>query len=169
MAYASFTDVQARLGRFQGIFEVSGKHPDQSDVEDLLDSVAGDIDAAIRSRGFDPAAMNASAKAALVDLNAYGALARALPATHLGRQAADLLATAAAVWDSAMGERGTFAAGTHPAIAELEAGQGGGPGPSAGDLWSDDPTYGSERGLAAEDSELEDTNLAPAFRRGQTF
>lgn len=170
MAYADFSDVQARLGRFQGVFEITGKHPNQADVEALLGNVADDIDAAIRARGFDPDALNQSARAALVDLNAYGALARALPSTNLGPQAADLLATAAAVWDSAMGERGSIAAGTHSAFAELEAGAGGGGvGPSAGELWSDDPTYGSIASRAAEDTLLEDTNLAPTFRRGQTF
>lgn len=166
MAYASFDDVISRAGRFAGVFQVDGKHPDQTDIEAFLDDTAELVDAAISAAGFTPSAMTSDAKAALVDLNAYGALVRALSAANMGSQAAALLAEASSVWDLAMGADGSIAAGTHPVIALLQAGGGG---PSAGDLWSDDPTYGSELGLLAEADQLADTNLAPSFRRGQTL
>lgn len=172
MGYATFDDVQARLGRFQGVFEITGKHPDQTDIEALLDEVAADIDAALRSRGFDPAGLNASTKAALLDLNAYGVLARALPSTNLGPQAADLLTVARSVWELAMGASGSIASGTHPAVAELEAGAGGEVGPSAGEFWADEPTYAStlaSRVLASTGQALDVDALEPQFRRGQTL
>jgi hypothetical protein len=165
-SYATFDDVNTRLGRFVGLFSVTGKHPDQTDIEALLDDAAADIDSAISARGFDPATISDEAKAGLVDLNAYGALARALPSANLGPQGAALLAVAQSVWDLAMGAKGSIAAGTFPVIALLEA-EGG--GPAAGDLWSDDPSYGSQAGLESENLQLRDTNLAPAFRRRQSL
>jgi hypothetical protein len=163
MAYGSVDDVLSRAGRFSGVFQVAGKHPDQNDIDAFLDDTAEMIDSAISAAGFAPADMADDAKAALVDLNAYGALVRALSAANLGPQASALLAEARSLWD--LGIAG-IADGTNAVILLLQSGS---IGPSAGDLWSDDPTYGSQLGLEAEALQLADTNLAPAFRRGQSL
>src|SRR5438477_2396277 len=114
MSYASFDDVMSRAGRFAGVFQIAGKHPDQTDIEAFLDDTASQIDSAVSAIGFAPASMTAEAKSSLVDLNAYGALIRALSAANLGPQAAALLTEARTVWDLAMGASGSISAGTHP-------------------------------------------------------
>lgn len=159
-AYASFDDVISRAGRFAGAFQVAGKHPGQTDIEAFLDDTAELIDSTITAVGFSPSAISAEVKASLVDLNAYGALVRALSAANLGPQAAAVLAEAKSVWDLGLG---AITDGTSPVIVLLQSTSSG---PSAGDFWSENPTYGSELGLQSEFDRLADTNLSPAFRRG---
>lgn len=134
MAYASFSDVVARAGRFAGGLTVAGKHPDQADVEKMLADVAGEIDAAIIAAGFALTGLNDTVKAALVDLNAAGALARALPATNPGPAAADVIADAAKTFQD-----GILAIINRslPAIAALEGGLGGELGPGGGSFFDD--------------------------------
>jgi hypothetical protein len=170
MAYASTDDVLARAGRVQGAFQVTGRRPNLTDLDAFLDDTAGLIDAAIRARGFDPDGLDQTTKDAFSDLNAYGALARALSAMQ--DPPTDLLAEARLVWESAMGTpqnpRGTISLGTFPAIAVLEAGAGGGgAGATAGSLWTDEPQYGGLASVTEEANRLRDTNLAPAFSRDQ--
>jgi hypothetical protein len=162
-AYASFDDVAARAGRFAGVFQVAGKHPDQTDIEAFLDDTAAEIDSSITSIGFVPGDITADAKASLVDLNAYGALARALSAANLGPQAAALLTEARSMWDLGIA---AILDGSASIVVLLQSSSAG---PSAGDLWSEDSTYGSRVGLQAEELALWDTNLAPVFRRGQSL
>lgn len=160
MAYADFADVQARAGRFAPIFEVTGKRPDESDVSHLLADCASEIDAAISSAGFSPSSLSAEVKGALRDLNAYGALARALVAADPGPEADDLIERARKVWGHAMGDptsntvfgqRGSIVEGTFPGLAALKATGG----PSAGSFW--------------DSVEVEDADLAPRFARSQTL
>jgi hypothetical protein len=81
------------------------RQPNLADVDAFLVAVSDEIDEAIRARGFDPASLDTNAKAALLDLAAYGALARALRA--LGDRSPEvlqILVEADAVWSSAMGD-----------------------------------------------------------------
>lgn len=161
-AYATFDDVAARAGRFAGVFSIAGKRPDQADVEMLLDNVAAEIDAAVRARGFDPATMDANVRAAFLDLNAYGALARALRAATTGDEADKLITAAEELFAAGLL---AIAEGSFSAILQLEAGAGGAGGATAGDLWGDEPSYGSAASVVSEANQLSDTNLAPAFSR----
>lgn len=171
-AYATTDDVLARAGRVGSAFTVAGRRPNLADVAAFLTAVSVEVDEAIRARGFDPALLDTNAKAALLDLVAYGALSRALRA--LGDRSPEVLsvlAEADAVWTSAMGDTttaGSIRDGTFPVIAALEAGAaGGGPVVSAGSFWTDEPTYGTPAAAQAEWSALRGTNLAPGFSRGQ--
>jgi hypothetical protein len=170
--YASQDDVLARAGRVGGAFSVPGRQPTLADVDAFLVAVSAEIDEAIRARGFDPASLDSNAKAALLDLAAYGALARALRA--LGDRSPEvlqILVEADAVWASAMGDTkapGSISDGTFPVIAALLAGAaGGGAVSSAGSFWGDETDYGRPDQARAEANELWGTNLAPGFSRGQ--
>lgn len=160
MAYADFADVQARAGRFAPIFEVSGKRPDQADVEQLIVDCAAEIDAAITAAGFSPSSLDSAGKAALRDVNAYGALARGLIAADPGAEADDLLARALQVWDAGML---ALKDGSFSSLAVLIS--TGGPG--AGDFWTEEPSYGTPAQLEGEAAALAETNLAPAFSKNQ--
>lgn len=165
MAYAVFADVTARAGRVAGAFSVAGKHPDQADVEKFLADVSALIDAAIRSRGFDPAGLDQTVKDALKDLAAYGALARSLTALDpTGRSGfGALLTEAQGIWEAGLAG---IEAGTAEAILELEAGVGGGgTGSTAGSLSIDDPAYGQNI-PPAQRLEL-NADFAPAIARTQ--
>lgn len=169
-AYAGFGDVQARAGRMAGSLSVAGQHPNQTDVEQFLADTAAEIDAAIRARGFDPASIDDTTKQAFRDLNAYGALYRAMAA--MSNPPPDLISEARSIWEAAMGTpqdpRGTIARGTFPAIAVLEAGGGGGgAGASAGALWTEEPNYGTVAWAESEYWRLRGTNFAPTVTRGQ--
>lgn len=175
-AYADFADVEARAGRYSGVFTVTGQHPNQADVEQLLTDLSALVDVAIRARGYDVATLDTGVKAALRELVAYGALARALatipdPSEELEK----LVVYASRVWGAAMGDpssgsaagqKGSIVAGTHPAIVALEAGEAGAGGQTAGDFWSDEPTFGTAAQVAAE---LRTTppELAPTFAKSQ--
>lgn len=173
MAYCSSDDVLLRAGRFAPAFSVSGARPNATDITTVIDDVAADIDAAIRGHGFDPTAIDSSVADALEDLNAWAALARVLPQANLGRQAAELLATAQAIADLAFGTAqhpgGSLAAGSHPAIAQLMAGLGGETPILGGDFWSDEPDYGTVQSLADQRVADNAGNMAPRFTRGQSL
>jgi hypothetical protein len=171
MAYAVADDVIDRAGRLAAAWPATGGTPGTVTAFDsFLDSCAAEIDAEIMARGFDPSALSQEAIAALVDLNAYGALARALVALvpgSRGGNAADLLAYAQKVWEDGMA---SIKDGTHPLIALLLSGQGGtGNGVSAGSLWSEEPNYGSIAELREEELALYNTNLQVEFRRRMSF
>lgn len=156
----------------RGAFSVAGKHPDATDLQSFLDTTAADIDAAVRARGFDPASLDQSTKDAFADLNAYGALLRGLVA--IPNPPPDLIDEARQIWEAAMGTpqnpAGTIAQGTFPAIAVLEAGEGGGGvGSTAGSLWDEEPEYGSAAWAEAEAAVLRGTNFAPTVTRGQSL
>lgn len=170
--YATRDDVLARAGRIGGAFSIAGKRPNLTDIDGFLDDLSDQVDEAIRARGFDPAALDANAQKSLLDLVAYGALARA--ARALGDRSPEVLSVlteADAVWGLAMGDgtnEGTIAAGTFPAIAALLAGLGGGGAViSAGSFWEDEPDYGRPAAVQREFDALWGTNLAPGFSRGQ--
>ena len=168
-AYASFADVTARAGRLAVAFTVAGTVVGQTEIELFLAGCAAEIDAEIAASGFDSSALSDAAAAALIDLNAYGALARALVALvpgSRGSNAADLLAYAQKVWDDGMAH---IRDGTYPAIAMIAAGAAGAGVPGAGSLWSDEPNYGSRTGLSAEELQLLDTDLQINFRRNEVF
>jgi hypothetical protein len=160
MAYAAFADVVARAGRVAGAFSVSGKHPNQQDIEIMLADVSVLVDAAIRSRGFDPATIGDDVAEALRDLVAYGALTRALAGIDPGAPGLSSLVTRAdAIWTSGLA---AIMDGTHSALLELEAGS---TGPSAGALWTDDPTYGQH--VSPEQRRELNEDFAPGFARTQ--
>ncbi len=180
MAYATFADVLARAGRFAGGFQVEGSHPDETDVEGVLQNVSDEIDAALRGHGFDPGGFSDSVKGALVDITAFGALSRLLPAVATGDEAATLIKTADTLHTDGVA---AITAGTLPALAELHAGLGGEAVISAGNLWADEGV--PDDGLASPDSPVDPfdpyyrrlkedtlmhgTNVGPAFIKGQSL
>ncbi len=159
MSYASYSDVVARAGRYGGMFDVPGKHPTEADIEGFLGDCAAIIDAALSGRGLNPATVPASVQAALLDLNAYGALARALPAAGVGSEAEDELAFAQQQWTEGLKQ---LADGSFPALAALA---NTGSAPTAGDFWADNPGYGRPEQMQGELCELAGTSLGPEFRR----
>lgn len=177
-AYATFADVAARAGRFSGAFGAAGGQPkpNENEITQLLADLAAQVDVALRARGYDPAALDATVKLALKDVVAYGALARALQSIpDSSDEIRELEEYAGKVWGSAMGDptsntaagqKGSIAAGTHPAIAALEAGQAGGGGQTAGDFWTDEPDFGTDAQVAAERETLT-AELAPVFAKSQ--
>lgn len=172
--YATFADVQARAGRFQAVFTVAGKKPDQADIEAILADLDDQVDLALRARGYNPDTIDAEVKNSLADVVAYGALARALAAVPSSTdELAELRKYAMKVWGLAMGDptansdparRGAIANGTFPAIAALEAGAKGG-GQTAGSFWGDEPDYGTDAQINAEANALTE-ETAPYFQRG---
>lgn len=165
MAYAVFDDVQARAGRFGAYFTVQGRRPSQADVESFLADCAAQIDAALGSRGH-ATPVTGTAAAALLDVNAYGALSRALAAVPEDAAVETLQTRSTKIWGAAMGDPtavthesiiGSIRSGGHPVIALLESGVGA--GASAGSFWEAEPTYGSALTAAAE---LERARLEPA-------
>lgn len=172
-AYATQADVLARAGRVGGGFSVAGKRPSLADIDLFLADTAALIDQSVRALGFEPATLSAPELAAFKDLNAYGALQRALagldPADRPDSATA-LLDEARAVWEGAMGDpagknEGTIAAGTFPAIRALLAGQaGGGPAVTAGAFWLDEPAYPTDGDWA--DARMRPLQ-APIIARGQ--
>lgn len=176
MALATFTDVETRAGRYAPVFSQVGKHPDQADIEALLADLETEVNAAIESHGVDPAALDTGAKAALRDLIAYGALARALESVP-GRELDELRSYARSVWAAAMGDptassreglAGSIRLGTYPVIADIEAGQAGVSASSAGDFWSENPDFGSPAQVQSELRTLQ-PSLAPTFAKHQSL
>lgn len=174
-AYAELADVHARAGRFAGALTAGG-HPNEADVEQLLVDLSALVDVAVRSRGYDPDTLDTGVKGALRDVVAYGALARAYATIPDSSEELEKLVTyASRVWGAAMGDpssntaagqKGSIASGTHPAIAALEAGEAGGGGQSAGSFWEDEPQFGTPAQVQAE---LRSTpaELAPTFAKSQ--
>lgn len=179
-AYATFANVSARAGRYSGAFGAAGgaPKPNENEITQLLADLAAQVDVALRARGYDPAALDATVKLALKDVVAYGALARALQSIpDSSDEIRELEEYASKVWGSAMGDptsntaagqKGSIAAGTHPAIAALEAGQAGGGGQTAGSLWDDEPDFGSTAQVEAERLTLT-AELAPTFAKSQSL
>lgn len=177
MAYAAFADVQARAGRFGTIFTVSGKRPNQTDVEAFLDDCSAEIDAALASRGFGTPVTGAAA-AALVDLAAYGALGRGLAGYPEDAVLKNLAAKAERIWVAALGDStstqreailGSIRIGSHPVVALLE-GESGSSAPSASCFWEDEPEYGSEASAQAELARLRlEPADAPVFAKLQSL
>ncbi|MBA2327332.1 MAG: hypothetical protein H0V95_11905 [Actinobacteria bacterium] len=158
--YASWGDVQARAGRWVNLFTVEGKHPNIADVEQLLVNVNAEIDAALRARGHDPAALTPDRRSAFTDLSAYAALARALVAVpDSPDELKALIARADRIEKT--GFAGLYSGG-FAVLAELEATGG----TSAGTFWGDEPDYGT---AAQVEVELETTPAGhlPAFARDQ--
>jgi hypothetical protein len=158
-SYATFEDVTTRAGRYGSLFSVAGKEPDEETIEDLLTNVSDELAAAISARGHDAANLSATEKAALVDVTAYGALARALAGVPGDSGLDELKAYATALWTTGLAG---IATGTHALIALLESGGGGA---SAGSFWEDEPGYDPE---GAEETALSDS-LAPTFAKGQSL
>jgi hypothetical protein len=159
LAYAAFTDVQARAGRVAAAFSVTGRRPNQADVESFLDDVASEINARLRSRGFDPALLDKPAELALRGTNADGALVLALEAAFPGGVPADVEKVYTGARDRYNASLGLLESGRHAAFVFVESASGS---PSGSSLWSDDPTYG-EVDLPPDE---QNPNLAPFFSRG---
>jgi hypothetical protein len=176
MAYAARDDVLLRAGRFAGVFQVAGKRPNEADLDELLDDVSAVIDAEIRSRGYDPATLDADLTAALKDVTAWAVLLRSLPQANPGEDAEELLERADAIVTAAgfpslsrSGATDVFAA-----LDALEAGEGGGgPGSSAGSFWdevSDEETVPSVRVVNGElVLETFSSSEEPLWKRGQSL
>lgn len=147
MAYATNDDVLLRAGRVGGAFSVAGRRPTLADITTLLTDVSAEIDVEIRRRGYDPAALDATATAALKDVAAYGALARALAAVDPSSRPDNvdkLIERAESVWSS---DPNTDKRGNQltAVLMLLEAGRGGGgSGTSAGSFWDEEPLYPTE-------------------------
>ena len=167
MSYAGVDDVLARAGRFAGVFQVTGQRPDEADLGAFLDQVTAVIDAKIQSRGFDPAELNDEIRQALLDVNAWAVLIRALPAAIVGDDAADKLLEQAREIVSAAGFE-ELAAGTSEVFSLLETIQtgtgGGGTGSGAGSLWD-------ELGEPEEERDADEIAeaAAPVWSRGQSL
>lgn len=171
-AYAVLDDVLARVGRLGRAFSIAGQRPNQADITNFLDELSTEVDEAIRSRGFDPAGIDANAKKSLLDLVAYGAAARALRA--LGDRSPEVLQVlveADAVWGAAMGDgtsAGSIFDGTHPLFTALDAGAaGGGAVVSASSFWESESNYGRYESAIAEYWALRGTNIGPSTSKGQ--
>ncbi|HLE98970.1 MAG TPA: hypothetical protein VI540_03660 [Gaiellaceae bacterium] len=161
-SYATFADVEARAGRYAPLFSVAGKQPDETTIEKLLVDVEAEINAAIAARGISTPVTDAAAKAALLDVTAYGALARALIGVPGDDGLEELQKYAQAVWLAALA---AIAKGTFPAVAALES---AGAGASAGDFWEENPDYGTPEQVQAEALTLT-PSLAPGFAKGQSL
>jgi hypothetical protein len=183
--YASVEDVYARAGRFAGLFQVAGKHPDQTDLATELGVITDSIDVEIRAHGYDPALLDADLVSSLRDVAAWAAIVRLLPGASPGDDATETLVTRGqsilnASGFPALGE-GTNVIAQMGAIAALETGTGGGgPGSSAGSFWDGLPEEsiftrlrrGDEIVLtngAIPDSEFTAADAGPQFRRGQSL
>lgn len=163
MAYAAFSDVEARAGRYASVFSVAGKQPDEETIETLLVNVSAELDAAIAARGHPVPVTDDAAEAALVDTTAYGVLARALASIPSGDDSLDdLREYAQSLWTAALAG---IAKGTHVVILLLEAGGGGA---SAGDFWAENPDFGTDAQIASEARSLT-SSLAPGFAKGQSL
>lgn len=164
--YATRDDVLARAGRIGTAFSIAGKRPNLADIDAFLDELSVEVDEAIRARGFDPTALDANAKKSLLDLVAYGAVARAVRA--LGDRSPEVLSVlteADAVWTLGIAQ---VTDGTFGVLAALEAGQaGGGAVVTAGSFWGDEENYGRPESLQQEYIRLRGTNLAPGMSKGQ--
>lgn len=171
-AYALLDDVVARVGRVSAYFAVAGNRPNNADITAWLDQLSTEVDEAIRSRGFDPAGIDANGKKALLDLVAYGAAANALRGMgDRSPEVQSILIKADAVWESAMGNQtdaGSIFEGTHPLFAALKAGAaGGGAVVSADSFWASESNYGRPESVIQEYWALRGTNLAPGVSKGQ--
>lgn len=183
--YATVDDVYARAGRFAGLFQVAGKHPDQTDLATELGVITDSIDVEIRAHGYEPASLDADLISSLRDVAAWAAIVRLLPGASPGDNAVDAIvergqAILNASGFPALGE-GTNVIAQIGAIAALEAGAGGGgPGSSAGSFWDDLPadTIWSRmrRGDvvvltngAIPDAESAAADAGPQFRRGMSL
>jgi hypothetical protein len=179
VAYATAAEVLARLGRYDGLIAPvnSPKHPNEDDVAAILVDVSAEVDLALSASGWDPATLDATAKAGLKDLASYGAISRILAGVPSDKDLDKLADYAGKVWMSALGDpaatektaiAGSLRAGSHPVIAALEAGRaGGGAGANAGDFWSDEPDYGTIGQIESELGTLT-PSTAPWFRKGMT-
>lgn len=179
MAYATNDDVLARAGRIGAAFQVDGKRPSLDDIDGFLDDLTADVDDAIKGHGFDPSQLDAQSQKVLLDLVAYGALARAVRGLNdASPQVKQVQVEADAVWTSAMGDpasrqpdaiMGSMRRGDHPVIRALQSGEAGGVPIEAGSFWEDEPDYGRPYERLNEYWQLRGTNLAPGFSRGQHF
>jgi hypothetical protein len=161
-AYGDFADVLSRAGRIGGAFQLAGSKPNQTDVEEFLTDTAAELDSAIRSRGFSIASLSSEVKAALKDVNVYGALSRALAGLPDSPEVTRLRDYATAIWEGALA---AIAAGTFPALAELEVGPGG-EGGQAGSFWGEEEGYPTEGDIAAM---REWPSGAPGFAKGMSL
>jgi hypothetical protein len=160
--YAAFANVAARAGRYAPLFDVAGKQPDETTIEGLLIDVDAELDAAIGARGLTVPVTDAVAKAALLDVAAYGALARALAGVPGDDDLTALRDYAQTVWLASLT---AISKGAFPAIAVLELAGGGA---TAGDFWTENPDFGSDAQIRSE-AATTNASLAPAFAKGQTL
>lgn len=165
MGYAETADVLARAGML-GTRWTDETHPSSSpDIERFLDSRAGIIDGFIAKYGFAVPVTSDTARRALLDLNAAGALVLALEATPLAGRGEEvtqkLLEGARKTWETGFQQ---LMDGTHPALGALQAEVGTDDASLGGSLWTDEPNYGLQH-----DPRDENESLAPFFWRGQPF
>lgn len=82
-SYATLADVKARAGAVaQAWYDDSD--PSNTDVERLIDQVAGELNAYIAGAGYSPDSLDSTAKDALTGINADKALLLAIDATYPG-------------------------------------------------------------------------------------
>lgn len=162
MAYAVRDDVLARAGRFAGLFEVPGKRPNLADLDAFLEEVAAIIDAEIRAQGYDPATITADLKAALLDINAWAVVVRALPEASPGDDAIVATVEQGSAILEAAGFPSLASGGAVDVFAALQlleaGGGGGGAGSSAGSFWDTMP----------DEDEIEGAR-EPEWERGQSL
>lgn len=167
MAYAVLSDVQARAGALSAAW-TAGSKPSTGDITGFLTNVAAEIDGYLGARDLGTPATGPAA-AALVGVNADGALILALEATFPEGQgvasAGKTLDDARARYDAAMQE---LLDGTHSAVVLLEAGN---VQSRASSFWENEPLYG----IFPFDPSLDplspdaNPNTAPSVARGQSL
>ena len=185
--YATQDDVLARAGRFAGLFSVAGKRPNLADIDALLLTISAQVDGEIRTAGYDPASLTDDLIESLRDAVAWAALIRALPEASPGDDAINATIERGKAIVSSSGfptlaEGSTNLLTAIGAVAELEAGQGGGgPGTSAGSFWDSLPADWLDIGgrLARQPDVtlangeipgdwIDVAGAEPQFRRGQS-
>lgn len=141
MAYAELAAVTRRAGVLSGAW---GDNTDVStqDVQEMLEEVAGDIDAVLSGLGFAVPVTNEVAARSLANLNADGALLIALeatfPETESNRAASAMLADVRSRYEDGMK---ALAAKTYPAVVALTEATTGSASPEASSLWDDPPQW----------------------------
>lgn len=165
MAYATVADVQARAGRLAAAW-TDDSSPDTADIELLLRDVAAEIDARLVGRGAT-LPLDETASAALVGLNADGALVLAIEGTFGGRD------VGTEVEATLKGARARYQAGMkaiedgkHAVVVYVDA-----TSPSAGadDFWSSNPDYPLSESFGEDAFRYEGVIPARWARRGQRY
>jgi hypothetical protein len=134
-SYATLADVKARAGAVgQAWYDTSA--PSATDVERLIDQVAGELNAYIAGEGYDTTSLDDTAKNSLTGVNADKALLLALDATYAGDNSiTELRASVKArvdAYDKAM------EVGDMPALLYLSATGAGAQQGGASDFWTVD-------------------------------
>lgn len=164
MSYATLADVAARAGRLWQAFDATHE-PTFDDVEQMLETYSGKVDALIDAHGFTVPVTDENAIEDLRDVVANGALIEALQAKFPGGQArvaaAEIIADKRADYKAAMD---ALSAGTFSALVLLGSSSASTTG--ASDFWSNHESYGR---VGIGDGFTLNPLLEPTAHRGMRF